>query len=174
MTQHALDDRGCRLGFVYTPELVGPDGRVLRAGPPTKNLIPQVGVNHLAGLIRGTISPISNWYVGLFEGNFVPGNGTTSDDLPVNALECLAYSETARPLWDNEFDGDTVITNIDNRVEYTMTADKRIYGAFLVSSSAKGGNSGTLLSIARFPTPYDPPSGSTFRLGVSIVLVPSI
>lgn len=158
-------------GFVYEAELVSPDGSIIGSGK-TKNLVPQVGIDHLAGLLRGTVSPISSWYVGLFEGNFVPTSATKASDLQISAQECQSYSESARPEWNETYDGVSVITNLSNRAEYSFTADKRVYGAFLISSATKGGDSGLLLSIARFDSPFDIPAGTTFRLAVSTSLLP--
>lgn len=174
MKQRDVDESAFQLGFVYTPQIVDGAGNVLVSGEPTKNIIPQVGVDHLVGLLRGTGSLISSWYVGVYEGNYVPTAATTAADIPTNALESLAYSQSTRPIWNNTYDGVSVITNRDSRAEFAFTADKRIYGAFLVSSSVKGGGSGLVLSMARFASPYDIPNGSTFRLGVSIALVPSV
>jgi hypothetical protein len=163
---------GClaKLGFVYHCEVVAPDGRVL-SEIVQKNLIPQVGMDLLAGFIRGQGALVSNWYVGVYAGNFVPSSATAAADLPTNAGEATNYSQATRPLWDNAYDGTSVIGNLASRAEFTFAADTRLYGGFLVSSSAKGGNTGTLLSIARFATPQDVPAGSTFRVGVTITLL---
>lgn len=163
---------GARLGFVWEGELIGPDGEVLQSGPPVCNIIPQVGINHIVALLRGTGTIIAPWYIGVGEGNFVPTSATVAADLPGSVEECVAYSEATRPVWNNSFDGVSIITSLTNRAEFTFTADKRLYTGFLVSSSTKGGNTGTLLSIARFQTPYDPPAGSVFRLGASLTLLP--
>lgn len=162
----------CRVGFVYTGEVIAPDGRILQRQVDC-NLIPQVGINHLAGLLRGTGSLISNWYCGIYEGDYVPTSATTSADLQTRAQECQAYSQANRPVWANTYDGVQLITNLASRAEFTMNADKTLHGAFLVSASGKGTGTGTLQSIARFSSPYIVPNGSTFRLGISISLVPA-
>ena len=174
MKQRDVNESAFRLGFVYTPQIVDAQGRVTFEGPPTRNVIPQVGVDHLVSLLRGTGSLISSWYVGVYEGNYVPTAATTAADIPTNAQESQAYSQASRPLWNNTYDGVSVITNRDNRAEFAFTADKRVYGAFLVSVATKGSGSGLVLSMALFASPYDIPAGSTFRLGVSIALVPSV
>lgn len=159
----------CKLGFVYYPTIELPDGTIIEL-EPVENLIPQVGVNQLAGLITGDASAISSWYVGVFAGNYVPTSATTSADLPTNAGEATAYSETTRPVWNKAYDGVSLISSSDNRASFTFTADTVLYGGFLVSNSAKAGATGVLLSIARFTTPYSVPAGSVFKLGVAISL----
>lgn len=171
MSKH---DTLCRLGFVWEGEIIAPNGQSLYKGPPTKNIIPQVGINHLVGLIRGTGTPISAWYVGVGEGDYVPTNGITSAALQDTVEESTTYSEATRPAWDETYDGVSLITNLSSRAEFTFTSAKRLYTGFLVSNATKGTAAGTLFSIARFQTPYDVPAGSTFRLGVSITLLPAV
>lgn len=161
-----------RAGFIWDSELVLPSGEIITA--MDRNMVPQVGINHLAELIRGNTAPISNWFIGVFEGNYVPDSSTTAADIPVNAQECVAYSEAARPNWEDTYDGVSVITSLSDRAEFTFTADKRLHGAFLVSQATKGSGGGLLLSIARFQTPYDVPAGGIFRLGASLTLLPEL
>lgn len=154
-------------GFIYTPEIVTPDGRVF-TGEPVHNKVPGQGIEHMAGLILGTSPLIGSWYIGLFESNYFPGDATKSSDLP--AIECTAYSAATRDLWTPSSAGG-VIDNIDDKAEFEMTQGKRIYGAFLCAASAKGSGSGPLFSIARFDEPLDPKAGSTVRLRIATVLV---
>jgi len=174
MNAHDVQGNSGRLGFVWQGEITLPSGIILPAGPPVKNIIPQVGINHLVGLLRGTTSVISNWYVGVGEGDFVPTSATDSSVLQSSVQESTAYSESTRPLWNNTFDGTSIITNLANRAEFSFTSAKRLYTGFLAASSTKGGASSTLLSIARFTSPYDVPAGSTFRLAVSLTLLPEV
>lgn len=162
-----------RLGFVWDGEIVDADGRVIQKGK-TKNIIPQVGIDFLASLIRGTGSPVAGWYVGVGENDYVPTSGITSAGLQSQVGESLAYSEEERPLWDNTYDGSSIITNLNSRAEFSFTTAKRLYTGFLVANPTKGSASNTLMSIARFMSPYDVPAGSTFRLGISINLLPGL
>ena len=158
-------------GFRYTCEATLPSGEVLVF--EEHNLLPKVSIDHVAGLIQGSVSPISGWYVGIFEGNYTPSNTTTAADLPINAGECVAYSEAARPSWVDVYDGVSIISNAAAKAVFTLNADKRVYGAFIVSTSAKGSGSGLLLSIARFAVPRDLPSGTEFAVTAGITLVPT-
>lgn len=167
-----LNEQALPLGFVYILELVDRHGNVIDRRE-CKNIIPQVGINHVVGLIRGSAVPISNWYMGIYEGNFVPTSGTTAANLQTDAQECIAYSETTRPEWQDSYDGVQIISNLASRAEFTMTATKRIYGGFICANSAKSSNTGVLLSIARFSSPLDMPIGTVGRLATSITIVPA-
>lgn len=170
MSRHDSNESLAKLGFLYSGEIVAPDGTVIVAFED-HNLIPQIGIDHVAGLLRGVGSPISSWYLGVYANNYMPTNDTTAADLPAAAGESLAYSQATRPIWNNTYDGVSVISNTASRAEFSFTAATRLYGGFLVSNNNKGANTGTLLSIAKFATPYDVPAGSVFRLGVAITLI---
>lgn len=172
MSNREMNEQALPLGFVYTAEVVDANGNVTES-QTCHNLIPQVGINHVVGLIRGATTPIANWYVGVYEGNFVPTSGTTSANLQTDAQESVAYSETTRPEWQDVYDGVQLISNLASRAEFTFTSPKRIYGGFLTPNSAKGSNTGVLLSIARFGSPMDVPQGSVLRLAVSITIIPA-
>lgn len=159
-------------GFEYTGEIVNADG-VVTDRFTDHNLIPQVGVNHIVSLIRGSGAPIASWFLGLFEGNYVPTSGVTAADLQSTVQESLAYDEASRPAWTHAFDGVGVIDNLANRAVFTFNAPKTIYGAFLISNSVKGGTTGTLLSIARFASPKPVEAGGEFRLTSGITLIPT-
>lgn len=103
----------------------------------------------------------------------MPTTSFTSADLQTLAQECQAYTEATRPLWSDTYDGVGVIDNLAARAEYTLNANKTIYGAFLVSNATKGGNTGLTLSIARFASPQVLVSGAVFRVAVGITLVPT-
>lgn len=142
------------------------------------NKLPTVSVEHIVGMILGNgAMPISEWYMGLFEADYVPTDATTAADLPLNAQECTAYSQTTRPLWQGEWDPVTgFITNTDNRAEFTFTQDKTVRGGFLISDPTKGGNTGLLRSITRFSSPQSVAAGVTWRVGsrIRILDVPII
>lgn len=159
-----------KFGFVYKGEVVSPDGEVISSGS-YRNIIPQSGIDHIVGLLRGTGTLNSSWYVGVGASNYVPTSATTSADLPGSVGESTAYSQATRPSWDDTYDGTSSVGNLNAKAEFTFTTATRLYSGFLSSNSGKGSNSGILLSISRFASPYDIPAGSTFRLGISITLL---
>ena len=173
MSNREHNEQALPLGFVYAAEVVDADGKVTQR-QECKNLIPQAGINHVVGTaIRGTVSTIPTWYVGVYEGNFVPGSGTTAANLQTDAQESIAYNEATRPEWNEAYDGVQLVSNLASRAEFTFNATKRIYGGFLCANSAKSSNTGTLLSIARFASPMDVPVGSVLRLAISITIIPA-
>lgn len=140
-----------RAGINYTIE-------VIRNGAVTDsetihNIMPEEGRNHAVSVITKGATQVPTWYIGLFEGNYVPVNADTAATFPTVATECTAYLPATRA----EFNEGTVVAgvvaNTDNRAEFTFTAAKTVYGAFLASAQAKGAVTGVLMSAARFTAP---------------------
>lgn len=159
-------------GLVYRVETIK-DGVVVDESWE-HNIMPQQSVDHIASLIRGAgASPISSWYVGLFENNYVPDSSVTAAELQNAVGESQAYDEIDRQLWSNNYDGIGFIGNTGTPAEFTMNATKTIHGAFLVSNATKGGTSGILLSIARFSTAKTVDAGTVLRITAGLTLTPT-
>lgn len=159
-------------GLVYKVELIK-DGVVIDQSVE-HNILPQQSIDHIASLIRGAgASPISNWYLGLFENNYIPDSSVTAADLQATVGESQAYDEADRLLWQNAYDGLAFISNASAVAEFTMNATKTIYGAFLVSNATKGSTAGILLSIARFSTAKSVEAGTTLRVTAGLTLTPT-
>lgn len=158
------------LGFVYHFELEQ-DGRVVDRWS-VHNLVPLPGINYMAAAIFGDTAPIGTFYVGLFENNYLPSSSAVAADLPGTIGEYVGYSESARPVW-NRVNTNGLITNAASRAAFTVTQDKRLYGGFLVSAADKGGSTGLLLSVARFPSPKDVEVGQVLRVKAELSLIPT-
>lgn len=157
-------------GFIYETAIRRCDGSVERA--VDHNLLPEEAVGFVAGLIRATEVPTGSWYIGLFEGNYAPDATVTAATVAALATECTAYSEATRPAWNHAYDSG-VIDSLNAKASFTFPTAKRIYGAFIVSTSTKGGTGGKLLSIARFDTPKDIGAGEVFDVAAALTLIPT-
>lgn len=115
-----------------------------------KNLVTNEGLNALLNIMFNDATKISTWYLGLFEGNYTPVAGLTAATVTSASTECTAYDESTRVAYNEAAAASQSITNSANRATFTFNATKTIYGAFLVSASAKSATSGTLFSAARF------------------------
>lgn len=134
--------------------------------------VPKEGRDYMAAVLRKTEAP-ADLYVFLFEANYVPDDEAKAADLQsANIAECTAYSEGARPAWPHAYE-DSVLHNLDNKVTFTPTQAKRVYGAGIVTSSVKGGTAGKILHISRFETPKDMEPGVPFTVANVINLIPT-
>jgi hypothetical protein len=159
-------------GLVYKIELI--NHGVVTESSIEHNILPQQSVDHIASLIRGGgATPISGWYLGLFENNYVADSSVTAADLQATVGESTAYTQTARLPWTNAYDGVGFIGNASSTAEFAMNASKTIYGAFIVSNATKGGTAGILLSLARFSTAKVVENGTVLRITAGLSLTPT-
>ena len=159
-------------GFRYCFRLLNEDDSVADE-TIANNLIPSDGMEFLMRAPFGDVSPIGNFYCGLWRGNVIPSKGLKATDIPSNLQEFVGYSETTRPEWQREYDGNGTSDNSDQAriAEFSFTADANLYGAFLVSSPTKGQGSGLLLSCVRFPSPRPVTAGQKGQLIAGITYV---
>lgn len=136
------------------------------------NLMPTEGLSHMLSTEFAGGSQVSTWYIGLFEGNYTPIAADTMAAFPAAATECTAYDETVRQTYAEAVSGASV-TNSANKAEFTMSSTKTIYGAFISSSSVKGGTTGVLASAAKFSAAKPVDDGDLLRITASISLTSS-
>lgn len=125
------------------------DGKVIDEWED-KNLVVDEGLNHLLQTVLGGGAANATWYVGLFEGNYTPVAGIAAAGFAAAATECIAYDEATRQTWVEAAAAAKQITNSANKATFTMNNTKTIYGAFLISDSAKNGVAGVLFAASRF------------------------
>lgn len=139
-------------GFQYLVEVLDKNGDV-RESEIVKNIMPLEGLNHVLGVALKGVTPITAWYVGLYEGNYTPVTGDTAALFTTAATENITYDEATRPaLTLGSVSGGTV-DNSASKAVFTMNAAKTIYGGFISSASGKGVSTGVLLSAVRFSSP---------------------
>ena len=153
-----------KAGVLYCTELVDPLGRVIERDGPTLNLVPVEGLNHMLAVTLKGAPPVVNWYIGLYEGDYSPQPDVKAATLPGLATESTAYSLATRVPFTS---GPVAAGSVDNSAalaEFTFTAKKTIYGAFISSAPTKGATTGVLLSVVRFPSPKVQDTGSILRV----------
>ena len=146
-----LNESQAHAGAIYDFELIR-GGRVIDRWSQ-HNKIPIEGLNYLTGAAIKGATQISTWFIGLFEGNYTPADSDTASTFPTVASECISYLPATRPPFTAGAVANGIADNTAARAEFTFTADKTIYGAFLMPSSAKGAQVGPLLSAARLANP---------------------
>lgn len=116
------------------------------------NIVVNEGLNALLGIMFNGATQVTTWYVGVFEGNYTPVATVTAATITAASTECTTYDQSTRVAYVEAAPSGQAITNSANRATFTFNATKTIYGAFLVSASAKSATTGTLFSAARFST----------------------
>lgn len=138
-------------GVNYTIEVIR--GGAVVDSETVHNLMPEEGRNHAVSVITKGATQVPTWYIGLFEGNYVPVDSDKASTFPTSATECTAYLPATRVEFVEGAAAAGVVENTASRAEFTATAARTIYGAFLVSAQAKGAITGVLMSAARFTAP---------------------
>jgi hypothetical protein len=116
------------------------------------NLVTNEGINHVLNVLANGATQLS-WYAAIFEGNYQPLATDTAATIVANSTESTAYDESTRQVWNPADSSAKSLTNAAARATFTINATKTIYGAFIISSSAKSSATGTLLAAAKFSTP---------------------
>ena len=159
-----------RMG-VFTPKYVAPDGTVVEVLPLMHNRTVMEGRNHQLDVVFHGGTPVTTWYLGVFEGNYTPLDTDTAATFPGASTECTAYDEATRPAFVEGAASGGIISNAGNEAVFTFNANKTIYGGFLASASAKSATTGVLMSAARFsPSRVVEPLFS-LQIGYNISLV---
>ena len=122
-----------------------------------KNLIVDQGIIHFLNVVLGSTAKISAWYLAPFSGSTSPGAAWTAANYTSTATEITSltegFSETTRQA--ATFVNATSSDQIDNyaaKAAFTITTATTltITGIGLLSSSTRGGTTGTLVSATKF------------------------
>lgn len=106
----------------------------------------------LNAIIRGG-SQISSWYVALFSNNLAPVDTLTAANFTSTQNEFTNYTEETRQAYTTDA-ASTASKLINEAAPATFTfgtGGGTVYGAALLSASAKSSTSGTLFACALFP-----------------------
>ena len=134
-------------------------------------MITTEGFNYLLNAgVKGAMQ-LSSWHVFPFEGNYTPTAADVAATFSGLATETTSYEGLNRPAvsFGNASGGS--MDNSATLVEMIFDADKTIYGAALVSNSAKGAAGGVLLAVERFAEPRVIKSGTKLQLLVDLDLI---
>lgn len=134
-----------KVGGVFEVECYGPDGR-LKWQAQAKNLVTNVGLNHILDVLLHGSTQVSTWYVGLKNA----GTVAAADTLASHSgwTENTNYTGN-RQEYEEAAASSQSITNSANKASFSIDTDSQtIAGAFLASVAT--GTSGTLLCAADF------------------------
>lgn len=157
-----LPDNRLTIGGTFHGEIVR-NGEVIDEFED-HNLVVNEGLNHLLDVLLHGSTQVSTWYLGVFEANYTPVATVTAATITSASTECTTYDEATRVAYNEAAASSQSTTNSANKATFTFNATKTIYGAFLVSASAKSATTGTLFSAAAFSTSKSVVSGDQLLL----------
>lgn len=170
LKNNSLDEK-TKLGFKWDIEHYSKD-EILKDKSEQLNIVPNEGLNYLLNRFFNKGTVVSNWYIGLFSGNYTPVNTDTAATFPGNATEFTGYSETTRQ--ELIVPASLTGTSTDNSASpaiFTITSNATVYGGFLVSASAKSATTGILGSALKFTTSKPVEARDTLRVTLTLTLV---
>jgi hypothetical protein len=129
-----------------------------------ENIVVNQGLNYLLGAALGAQSVVTAWYVGLFSNNYTILSSDTAATIAANAGEVTQYTAGVRQTWSSAPPASQSISNSATQASFTFNATLTVYGAFLISSSAINGTSGTLFAGAQFGSPKSVVSSDILQL----------
>jgi len=158
------------VGGVWTFEQVR-DGKVIDTWED-HNIVVDESINYIlnASFFNATVNP--SWFVGLFKNNFTPVASnvmSTFSSAGVANEATSEYSQSTRPAWSIVSSTAKSLTNTASPATFTFTpASTVIFGAFLSSSSVKGGTTGVLGSAIKFPASRTLTAGDSLNVVYSL------
>jgi hypothetical protein len=147
-----------KAGGVFTVQCFDKDGK-LKWQAQEHNLVVNVGLKDMNEKYFTGSSYTAAWYLGLY-GAAASNDPAAGDTMSSHAgwTEVTAYSESTRPqcTFGTSTTADpSVISNSASVAVFSINGTATVGGAFLTTSSTKGGTTGTLFSAGDFQSPGD-------------------
>lgn len=142
----------------------------------TENLIPTEGLAHILNVALGNTPKPASYHLALFSAAAQPAANWTAATFATQASEIVSmtegYSSATRPTWTpantttNSIDNMTSVAKVTMRTASSLT----VQGAAMLTSSAKGGTTGALISASKYASPRVFQDGDTYEIGYRISL----
>jgi len=147
---------------------------VSKRGEPEEvvdNLVVTQGLNYLLAAAFGATSVLSSWYIALFSGNVTVQATWTAANFLANATEFTSYDEATRGAWTRGSVAAGAVNSFADKASFTCNTNAQtVRGAALISDSAKGAVTGTLVAAARFGTDKGLDDGEILDVGYGFQL----
>ena len=142
----------------------------------TENLIPTEGLAHILNVALGTTPKPASYHLALFSAAAQPAANWTAASFASTASEIVSmtegYSSATRPTWTPTNTSTGSIDNMAAVAKVTMKTNSSltVQGAAMLTSSAKGGTTGALISASKYASPRVFQDGDTYEIGYRISL----
>ena len=146
------------------------DGAVVDTWEET-NIVPNEGLNHILDVAFSNGAASTAFFVGIYKNNYTPVAGDVMSTFPgVSNESTTDYSQATRPAWVEPGPASQQITNTASPASFSFTpASTVIQGAFLTTSSVKGGTTGILMSAVKFATSRTLLAGDTLNVVYTMI-----
>lgn len=144
-----------------------------------KNLIPAEGIDFILNVALGAVAKAAAFYLAPFAGAVTPAANWTAANFAATASEIVSQTEgfsgVIRPTWTPTAASGGNIDNLTAKAQFTIitASSLNINGAALLTSNARGGTSGTLLSATKFASTRVVYNGDIWDCGYRVTLADS-
>ena len=120
----------------------------------SRNIIPDEGLNDMLNVWLNSGTQVGTRYIAIFSSDSTPASSWTSANFHgTNCTEWEGYSESVRQTWQKGAVSSKSISNSSNKAVFTSSGSANLYGAALLSASAKDGTgdaAGKLYAATRY------------------------
>lgn len=115
------------------------------------NVLALAGLSNILSVYFAQASQAAAFYVAPFSDNETPANTLTAANFTATLTEFTNYTQTARPTWAKDAEASQSIANATTPARFTIdTGGGTVWGAALMTASAKSSTSGLLVCCAKF------------------------
>lgn len=142
----------------------------------TENLIPTEGLAHILNVALGTTPKPASYHLALFSAAAQPAANWTAASFASTASEIVSmtegYSAATRPTWTPTNTSTNSIDNMAAVAKVTMktASSLTVQGAAMLTTSAKGGTTGALISASKYASPRVFQDNDTYEIGYRLSL----
>ena len=142
------------------------------------NLLPTEGLTYLMSLL-GAGTKLTPWYIALYSGAYTPTSGLTAANFTSTTTEITSgsegYTESTRVTWTPGTAASGSINNTASPAAFTIitASTLTVNGVGMLSASAKGATTGTLVSATRFSAARSLNNTDVFQVKYTLSLTSS-
>lgn len=141
----------------------------------TKNLIPKEALIHVLNVAVGSKAKPAGSYLALFNGATAPADNWTAANFAATSGEIVSltegYTNATRPQFiPSDSTDQKYIDNFSNVASVTIatTSQLNVTGVALLTNNQRGGTTGVLLSVTKYPAARVFQNGDVFEIGYRI------
>ncbi len=142
----------------------------------TPNLLPTEGLAHLLNVALGSTAKPAGYFLALFSGAASPAANWTAASFAAAASEIVSltegYTSATRPAWTPANTATGAIDNLGAVASVTIATASQlnVTGAAMLTTNARGGTTGALVSATKYAAARVFQNGDTYDIGYRVSL----
>lgn len=116
------------------------------------NRVPEEGLNLMCSVVFKAAPAPAALYVGLYSGSHAPSGQETAATFLTQVQEVTDYDDATRKAFNPGVVAGGGVSNEQSLARFSFGSEQTVNGVFISTASAKGANTGALLSVVRLPT----------------------